>query len=135
LVRDRITCYQGNSLISFFQIIIILAKNTKRLAYELTLANTKLYILRVVNKTFSKYRRTKKNHIRQGDILIIKEAYDIIAQDEINKQIRRDRRSRGVNRKEGNSIIRCYSICGKTSYNTRTCQEVVDISSSSDSEK
>jgi hypothetical protein len=64
LVRDRITCYQGNSLIPFFQTIAVLAKNTKRLAYELTLANTELYILRVANKVFSKYRRTKKNHIR-----------------------------------------------------------------------
>jgi hypothetical protein len=64
LVRDRITCYQGNSLISFFQTIVVLAKDTKRLAYELTLANTKLYISRVVNKVFSKRRRAKKNRIR-----------------------------------------------------------------------
>jgi hypothetical protein len=87
LVRDRITCYQRNLFILFFQTIVILAKNIKRLAYELTFANTKLYIFRVVNKAFSKYYRTKKNHICQESILIIKETYDIIAQDEINKQI------------------------------------------------
>jgi hypothetical protein len=85
LVRDRITCYQENSLIPFFQIIIILTKNIKRLVYELTFANIKLYILQVANKVFSKYRRTKKNHICQGDVLIIEEVYNIITQDEINK--------------------------------------------------
>jgi hypothetical protein len=87
LVRDRITCYQGSSPIPFFQTIVVLAKSIKRLVYKLTLANTELYIFRVTNKVFSKYRRTKKNHICQGDILIIEEAYDIIAQDKINKQI------------------------------------------------
>jgi hypothetical protein len=71
----------------FFQIIVVLAKNTKRLVYELTLTNTELYIFQVTNKIFSKYRRTKKNHIRQGSIFTIEETHDIIAQDEINKQI------------------------------------------------
>jgi hypothetical protein len=64
LVRDHITYYQGNSLIPFFQIIIILAKNIKRLVYELIFTNTKLYIFQVINKVLSKHRRTKKNHIR-----------------------------------------------------------------------
>jgi hypothetical protein len=63
----------------FFQTIIILAKSIKRLVYELILANTELYILRVANKIFSKYRRTKKNRICQGGIFIIEKTYDIIA--------------------------------------------------------
>jgi hypothetical protein len=135
LVRDRITCYQGNSLTPLFQTIIVLAKNIKRLVYELTFANTELYILRVANKVFSKRHKTKKIHICQGNILIIEKSYDIITQDEINKQIRRNKRSRGINREEGNLIARRYSTCGKTSHNTRTCQEIIDISSSSDSEE
>jgi hypothetical protein len=87
LVRDHITCYQRNSPIPLFQTIVILAKGTERLAHELILANTELYIFRAANKVFSKYRRAKKNRIRQGGILTIEEAYDIIAQDEVNKQI------------------------------------------------
>jgi hypothetical protein len=135
LVRDRITCYQGNSPIPFFQTIVVLAKSIECLAYELTLANTELRIFRVTNKVLSKYYRTKKNYIRQKGILIIKEAYDIIAQNKINKQIQYDKYSRKINRKKGNSTTRYYSICGKTSYNTRTCQEVIDISSLLDSEE
>jgi hypothetical protein len=36
-------------------------------------------ILRKTNEVFSKYRRAKKNRIRQGGILIIENAYDILA--------------------------------------------------------
>jgi hypothetical protein len=135
LVKDYIICYQGSSPILLFQTIVILAKSIECLAHELTLINTKLYIFQVANKVFSKYRKTKKNRIYQGDIFIIEEAYDIITQDEVNKQIRYDKYSRGVNREEGNSIMRYYNTCGKTGYNTRICQEVVDISSLSDSKK
>jgi hypothetical protein len=71
----------------FFQTIIILAKNIECLVYKLTLTNTKLYILRVANKIFSKYYRTKKNHIYQGGAFIIEETHDIIIQDKVNKQI------------------------------------------------
>jgi hypothetical protein len=53
----------------------------------LILANTELYIFQAANKALSKRRRTKKNRIRQGGVFIIKEAHDIIAQDEVNKQI------------------------------------------------
>jgi hypothetical protein len=31
--------------------------------------------------------------------------------------------------------MRRYNTCGKTSYNTRTCQEVIDISSLLDSKE
>jgi hypothetical protein len=39
----------------------------------------------------------------------------------------------GGNRGEGQPFRRRYKTCGKTSYNTRTCQEDIDISSASDS--
>jgi hypothetical protein len=72
-------------LIFFFSIIALLAKDIKRLAHELILVTVKVYILRKANKVFSKCRRAKKNYIRQGDILTIKDTYDILAQEEVNK--------------------------------------------------
>jgi hypothetical protein len=96
LVKNRITRYQGSSLTSFFSTVASLAKNTKRLAYELILITAKIYILRKANKAFSKRRRAKKNRIRQGGIFIIEDAYNILAQEEVDKQIRCNKRSRGV---------------------------------------
>jgi hypothetical protein len=83
-------------LISLFLTIALLAKNIKRLAYELILITTEIYILRKTNKIFSKYQKAKKNHIRQGGIFTIKNTYDILAQEEVDKQIRCNKYSRGV---------------------------------------
>jgi len=65
------------------------------LAHEMTLMSTELRILRVVNKALSKRRRAKKNHIRQGGTLTIEDTHDILAQEEVDEQIRCDKRSRG----------------------------------------
>jgi len=135
LVRDRIARHQGSSPTPLFQTVASLAKGTERLAHELTLVNAELRTLRAANEALSKRRRAKKNRIRQGGALTVKDAHDIMAQDEVNEQIRRDRRSRGVNREEGISTARRCGTCGKTGHNARTCQEVVDTSSSSEFEE
>jgi len=61
----------------------------------MTLISAKLRILRVANEALSKRRRAKKNRIRQGGVLTIEDTHDILAQEEVDKQIRRNKRSRG----------------------------------------
>jgi hypothetical protein len=112
----------------------MLAKGIERMAYEITLLSIEVYILRVINKTLSKYYRTKKARVRQGSELTIKDAQDIISQKDIDKQVQRDIYTAGGSRKEKQPSRRYYRICRKTSHNTRICQETVDISSSSDSD-
>jgi hypothetical protein len=111
-----------------------LAKGTEILAYKNTLLAAEVRTLRAANKALSKRRRAKKNRIRQGGALTVEDAHDILAQEEVDEQIRRDKRSRGGRQNEGQSSARRYGNCGKTGYNTRTCQEDVDISSLSDSD-
>ena len=135
LVRDRIARHQGSSPTPLFQTVASLAKGTERLAHELTLVNAELRTLRAANEALSKRRRAKKNRIRQGGALTVEDAHDIMAQDEVNEQIRRDRRSGGVNREEGISTARRCGTCGKAGHNARTCQEVVDTSSLSESKE
>ena len=65
--------------ISLFSTVAILAKGTEILAYEMTLMSAELHILQVANEALSKCQRAKKNHICQGDILTIEDAYDILA--------------------------------------------------------
>ena len=112
-----------------------MAKGTELLAHELTLANAEIRTLRQANKALSKRRRAKKTRVRQGGALTVEDAHDIMAQDEVNEQIRRDRRFRGVNREEGISTARRCGTCGKTGHNARTCQEVINTSSSSEFEE
>ena len=93
-----------------------------------------VHTLQAANKALSKCHRAKKTHVRQGGALTIEDVHDILAQDEVDEQIRRDKRSRGGRQNEGQSGARRYGNCGKTGHNARTCQEYVDISSLFDSE-
>jgi hypothetical protein len=135
LVRNRIARHQGSSPTPIFETVASLAKGTECLAYELTLANAEIRTLRAANEALSKRQRAKKNRIRQGGALTIEDTHDIIAQDEVDEQIRRDRRSRGVNQGERKSGARRCSTCGKTGHYALTCQEVIDSSSLSESKE
>jgi hypothetical protein len=135
LIRDRIARHQGSSLIPLFQTVAALAKGTERLAHELTLVNAELRTLRAANEALFKRRRAKKNRIRQGGALTVENAHDIMAQEEVDEQIRRDKRSKGVNREGGVSTSRRCGTCGKTGHNARTRQEVVDTPSASEFEE
>jgi hypothetical protein len=104
------------------------------LAYKNTLLAAEVRTLRAANEALSKRRRAKKKRIRQGGALTIEDAHNILAQDEVDKQIRRDKRSRGGRQNKGQSGARRCGNCGKTGHNARTCQEDIDISSLLDSE-
>ncbi|KFY24886.1 hypothetical protein V493_04968 [Pseudogymnoascus sp. VKM F-4281 (FW-2241)] len=134
LVKDRIALHQGSSPTPIFATVAALAKGTEILAHQNTLLTAEVRTLRKANEALSKRRRAKKNRIRQGGALTIEDAHDILAQEEVDAQIQRDGCSRGVGKNEGQPTVRRCGTCSKTGHNARTCQEVVEISSSSDSE-
>lgn len=134
LVKKRIACHQGSSPTLIFETVAALAKGTELLAHELTLVTAEVRTLRAANEALSKRRRAKKARIRQGGALTVKDAHDVLSQREVDEQIRRDKRSREAFQNEGKSTRRHCGTCGKTGHNARTCQVVVDIPSSSDSE-
>ena len=133
LVKDHIAIHQGSSPTPIFATVTALAKGTELLAYQVTLLTAETYTLHKANEALSKRRRAKKNCICQRGALTIEDAHDILAQEEVDEQIRRDKRSRGVDRSKGNSTARRCGTCRKTGHNVQTCQEVVETSSLSDS--
>ena len=134
LVKDRIARHQGSSPTPIFQTVAALAKGTERLAHEVTLMSAELRTLRAANEALSKRRRAKKARVRQGGALTVEDAQDILAQNDVDEQVRRDLRAEGARRKEGQSFGRRCGTCGKAGHNARTCQGDVDMSSSSESE-
>ncbi len=88
---------------------------------------TKIRLLRTANKALSKHCRAKKTRICQESILTIKDAHDIISQIEVDKQIRRDKRSEERNQSDRNLTVRRCSTCRETSYNSRTCQDTITV--------
>jgi hypothetical protein len=134
LVRNRIARYQGSSPTPIFETVVVLAKGTERLAHEVTLLIAENYTLRVANEALSKRRRAKKTRVRQGGTLTIEDTQDIIAQKDVDEQVRRDVRTERGNRGEGQPSKRRYGTYGKASHNARTYQEDIDMSSLSNSE-
>ena len=134
LVKNRIALHQGSSPTPIFTTVAALAKGTEILAHEVTLLTAENRTLRKANEALSKRRRAKKNRIRQGGALTVEDANDILAQKEVDEQIRRDKRSREGFQIEGRSTVRRCGTCRKPGHNAQTCQEVVETSSSSDSE-
>ena len=133
LVRNRIARHQGSSPTPLFETVAALAKGTERMAHEMTLLSAEVRTLRAANEALSKRRRAKKARVRQGGALTVEDAQDIIAQKDVDEQVRRDVRAARGSHREGRSAGRCCRTCGKAGHNARTCQEDVDISSSSDS--
>ena len=134
LVKNRIALHQGSSPTPIFATVTSLAKGTEILAHQNTLLLEENRALRKANEALSKRRRAKNNRIRQGGALIVEDANDILAQKEVDEQIRRDKRSREGFQSEGRSTVRRCGTCRKPGHNAQTCQEVVETSSLSDSE-
>jgi hypothetical protein len=87
----------------------------------MTLLSAEVRILRAANEALSKRRRAKKTRVRQGGALTIEDIQDIIAQKDIDEQVRHDVCTEGSNRGEEQLSKRYYGTCGKASHNERTC--------------
>ncbi|APA07651.1 hypothetical protein sscle_03g024210 [Sclerotinia sclerotiorum 1980 UF-70] len=121
LVKSRIARHQSSSPTPIFETVVALAKGTERLAHENTLLSAEIRMLRKANEALSKRRHVKKTQLRQGGVLTGQEAIDIISQQEVDIQIRRDERQNRGNSNGESSTNRCCSKCGKTGHNSRTC--------------
>lgn len=125
LVKSRIARHQSSSPTPIFESVFALAKGTERLAHETTLLRGEISMLRKANEALSKRRRAKKIQLRNGGVLTGQEAGDLLSQQEVDIQIRRDERQNGGNPKGEASSNRCCSKCGKSGHNSRTCQNNV----------
>ena len=96
--------------------------------------SAELRTLRAANEALSKRRRAKKARVRQGGALTVEDAQDILAQKDVDEQVRRDLRAEGASRKEGQSSGRRCGTCGKAGHNARTCQVVWETSDEGDLE-
>ncbi|PQM43524.1 hypothetical protein VC83_09651 [Pseudogymnoascus destructans] len=90
LVKQRIARHQGSSPTPLFETVFALAKGTERLAHQNTLLTEEIRTLRAANEALSKRRRAKNNRIREGGALTVEDAYDILSQQEVDEQVRRD---------------------------------------------
>ena len=133
LVKNRIDGHQGSSPTHIFSAVKQLAKGMEAIVHNNTLLATELRTLRKANEALSKRRRAKKTRVRQGGVLSIEDARDILSQKEAQEQAAKDmRENRGGGEARPATVRRCGN-CGKPGHNARTCQvdeEMSDVYSS-----
>lgn len=134
LVKSRIARHQGSSPTPIFQTVAALAKGTELLAHEVTLLSAEVQTLRTANEALSKRRRARKNRLRQGGALTIKDAHDVLTQNDVDEQVRRDLRAARGGKKEGQLSGRHCGTCGNPGHNARTCHVDADMPSSLESD-
>ena len=122
LVKTRISGHQGSSPTQIFQAVEQLTKGVEEMAHMMTLLKAETHNLRKANEALSKRRRVKKTRVRQGGVLTVGDAQDILAQKDAEEQVARDRReNRGGDGERPATVQRC-SNCGRPGHNARTCQ-------------
>lgn len=129
-LRNRVIRHQNSSPSPILDGINKIAKGTQRVMHEVAILREEVATLRKANEALSKRRRAKKTRLRQGGSLNVQESQDIVAQQEVNSQITQEEHlGRGRKPRDKTRVRRC-GICGKTGHNARTCQIVVEPSSS-----
>ena len=105
-----------------------LAKGTQALAHSVTLLVAENYTLKKATEALSKRRRAKKTFIRLGGSLTIEDAYDLLAQKEVQEQVEREMQGNGGRRTRTETAPRCCGRCGKPGHNARTCHKDKEMS-------
>ncbi|EDN93931.1 hypothetical protein SS1G_09798 [Sclerotinia sclerotiorum 1980 UF-70] len=92
------------------------------LAHANTLLAAEVHSLRKANEALSKRRRARKALIRKGGVLSVEDEHNILEQENVEDQIRRDEFTNGDSSARRQATIRRCSKCGSALHNARTCQ-------------
>jgi hypothetical protein len=79
--------------------------------------------LEEANTALSKRQRAKKRRIKSGGPLSIHDATIILDNRDMEAQLEEETRLETVATRRQTGGPRCYSNCGKTGHNSRTCHE------------
>ena len=129
-VATRIAKHQGSSPTRIFEAVNQLANGVIMLAHSNTLLAAENRSLRKANEALSKRRRAKKTRIRLGGSLTAGDANDLLAEKEVDDQLKQEMRRNGGAASGGAGSKRRCGKCGNAGHNARTCQideEMSDI--------
>jgi DDE superfamily endonuclease len=124
-IKNKIAKHQSSSPTHMYTVIDAQARGMSKMAHELVLLRAELKDVRAANEVLSKRRKAKKTRLRQGGSLSFQEAEDLVAENEVDKQIKEETH-RSRRRTEGaEPRTRRCGMCGNAGHNARTCQVVV----------
>jgi hypothetical protein len=133
-IKKRIARHQSSSPTHMYEIIDAQARGMSKMAHELVLLRGEVRDLRTANEILSKRRRAKKTRLWAGGSLSIQEVEDLIAQKDIDEQLKKETPRTSSRIMGGEQRVRRCGVCGNTGHNVRTCQVAIDASKEEDSE-
>ncbi|KFY20600.1 hypothetical protein V491_03587 [Pseudogymnoascus sp. VKM F-3775] len=134
VIKNKIAKHQDSSLTHMYTIIDAQARGMSKMAHELVLLQAELKDVRAANEVLSKRWRAKKVHLQQGGSLSFQEAEDLVAENEVDKQIKEETHRSSRRTEVTEPRTRRCGICSNTGHNAQTCQVVVVASEEDDSE-
>jgi hypothetical protein len=112
----------------FFSAVKQIVKGIEAMAHSVTLLTAENRNLQKSNEALSKSRRAKKTRVRQGGVLTIEDAQDILARKDAEEQVARDKRENRDSHGERQATGRRCGNCGELGHTARTCQVEAEIS-------
>jgi len=83
--------------------------------------------LEKANKAASERKQRKRKRIQKGGTLLLTEADDLLAQQDVEAQLERERREGRAQTGVGSKRKTCCKRCRETGHNSRTCtKDIVD---------
>jgi hypothetical protein len=129
LLRDRIRKHQGSSPTPMVEIVDQLQRGTAMLLHGQTLLAARVLQLEASNKAASERKSRKRKRIQKGGDLSKEEAEDLIAQCDVEAQVKGESREGRVRTGTGKRGKGHCRLCGETGHNSRTCKkDVVEVS-------
>ena len=93
------------------------------MAHSSTLLRDQVTQLHRANEAATKRKERKKKIIQKGGTLTIAEGQDIIAQMDVNRQLRGEMRQRRAAAGASGQAPRSCTRCRETGHNSRTCKK------------
>ena len=133
-LQRKIKNHQSSSPTKLVEALDLLTKGTLQMAHENILLKKEVALLRETNHILSKRRKTKNKRLQEGGTLTVQEGQALLAEKEGGKQQWQPTATEGGRRKRVETKGRKCGVCGKSEHNARTCQEVEETSSDSESD-
>jgi hypothetical protein len=133
-LKKKISTYQDNSPTHIFEVVDLITKGLSKLTHRMVLLEAENKEFRTANERQNKRHKIKRTRLQKGGSFSLQEAEDIIAEREVEAQLKEETHRGNSRTNTGEPRVRHYSNCGKAGHNTRTCQIVWKTSDKGDSE-
>jgi hypothetical protein len=127
-LERRTRRHQSSSPASILGALKSLAKGTIAIMHKNALLEARVRDLEEANEILSRRRRVKRTRLQNRGKMTIEEGRDLIDQIDIDTQVVAELSRSGGQGSLARPRVRRCGTCGKTGYNARTCQAVIEIS-------